>query len=345
MIVLLKEQESPESGPLCRFASLFSLRRGIFSTLEFLRRKWPEAAFFFSHPNAEQARSLAEQAGIETADRLEEQGVKPAIQLLSRQELDLFALPEKILDNIEHDLPFWLDANRELLLKKRDRQVHLVGPEAELYIHESASLYPGVVLDSTQGPIVIDAEAQITPFSYLQGPLYAGPQSRLDNVRITGGAILGQAARVGGEIERSLIGDFSNKRHEGFVGDSIIGSWVNLGALTVTSNLKNNYGEVRLAAPAAGQYASIATGRLKFGAIIGDWVRTAIGTMLTTGTVIDAGANVFGGPVPKYVPPLAWGLCGERYRIDRFIHDAEKALSRRGKQLSPLLEKMARRLL
>ncbi len=370
MPVLLIDPHRPESRPLSRFSSLFSLRRGIFSTVEYLRRRRPQLAFYFSHPDKEYSRHIAAAEGFEPApsliktegalqialnkvsqaaleSALERAQTDAVISLSAATEWDIFALPEQIAENIERDLPLWLESNRDHLLQQLPVGIDLTGSPKELYIHRSAALLPGVVLDTNNGPVVIDAEVKISPFSYLQGPLYVGRQSLLDNVSITEGAVVGRAVRLGGEIKKSLIGDFSNKHHEGFVGHSIIGSWVNLGALTVTSDLKNNYGEVRLRLPTDHSFdktTEIASGRLKFGAIIGDWVRTAIGTMLTTGTVIDSGANVFGQPIPKYIPPLAWGVAGDRYEVERFIGDAQKIAARRAESLPPLLTTMVRQL-
>jgi hypothetical protein len=119
---------------------------------------------------------------------------------------------------------------------------------------------------------------------------------------------------------------YGNKAHDGFVGHSVVGHWVNLGAGTTTSNLKNTYGEVRL--EIAGH--RVATGRMNLGTLFGDHAKTAIGTMLATGSVVSAGANVFGpGTLPKYVPPFAWGTAGERMTEDGFLTVAERVLARR----------------
>ena len=117
-----------------------------------------------------------------------------------------------------------------------------------------------------------------------------------------------------------------NKAHDGFVGHSVVGHWVNLGAGTTTSNLKNTYGAVRL--EVAG--TRIETGRSNLGTLFGDHAKTAIGTMLATGTVVGAGANVFGAATPpKYVPPFAWGCAGERVTEDGFLRVAERVMARR----------------
>ena len=124
----------------------------------------------------------------------------------------------------------------------------------------------------------------------------------------------------------SIFLGYGNKAHDGFVGHSVIGRWVNLGAGTITSNLKNTYGPVRL--DIAGQ--RIETGRLNVGTLFGDHAKTAIGTLLGTGTVVGAGASVHGGgSTPRWVPPFAWGSSGLVMTEDGFLSMAERMMARR----------------
>jgi hypothetical protein len=125
---------------------------------------------------------------------------------------------------------------------------------------------------------------------------------------------------------------YANKAHEGFVGHSVVGRWCNLGAGTTTSNLKNTYGKIRL--NAAGE--RIETGRMFLGTLFGDHVKLAIGTMLDTGSIVGAGANVFGTVrPPKFVPPFAWGVSGERMRRAEFLELAGRVMPRRNVQVTP----------
>jgi hypothetical protein len=144
--------------------------------------------------------------------------------------------------------------------------------------------------------------------------------------RIAASAI-GPRCVVRGELAASVLLGYANKAHDGFVGHSVLGRWVNLGAGTVTSNLKNTYGPVRL--NVAG--TSIETGLVNLGSLIGDHAKTAIGTLLGTGTVIGGGANVFDAVrPPPYVPPFAWGAAGtERVTCAGFVRTAERVLARR----------------
>lgn len=195
-----------------------------------------------------------------------------------------------------------------------------------------ASVEPGVVFDVRQGAVVIDQGAEVRSGTRLEGPIYVGP-----GTRVLGGflraSVFGPECRVRGEISASVFLGFANKSHDGFVGHSVVGQWVNLGAGTTTSNLKNTYGVVRLDVDGE----RIETGRLNLGSLVGDHAKTAIGTMLATGTVVSAGANVFGPPTPpKYIPPFAWGCSGsERMSEDGFLRVAERVMGRRNVEFSP----------
>jgi UDP-N-acetylglucosamine diphosphorylase/glucosamine-1-phosphate N-acetyltransferase len=199
-------------------------------------------------------------------------------------------------------------------------------------IRLGAAVEPGTVFDLRHGAVVMDQGSEIRSGTRLEGPIYIGP-----GTRVLGGflraSVFGPECRVRGEIVASVFLGFANKSHDGFVGHSVVGPWVNLGAGTTTSNLKNTYGPVRLEVD--GQ--RIDTGRLNVGSLIGDHAKTAIGTLLATGTVISAGANVFGPPAaPKYVRPFAWGCSGkERMTEDGFLRIAERVMARRNVAFSP----------
>jgi UDP-N-acetylglucosamine diphosphorylase/glucosamine-1-phosphate N-acetyltransferase len=173
----------------------------------------------------------------------------------------------------------------------------------------------------------------------LEGPLYIGAASRVIGGAVRGSAI-GPHCRVHGEVAASVLLGFANKAHDGFVGHSVLGHWVNLGAGTTTSNLKNTYGPVRL--EVAGK--RIETGRSNLGTLFGDHAKTAIGTMLATGTVVGAGANVFGAIAPpQYVPAFAWGSTGERITEEGFLTVARRVLARRDVAWSEARQESLRR--
>ncbi len=201
----------------------------------------------------------------------------------------------------------------------------VIGDPAWVVLHEAA-VEPGVVFDATAGPIVLESGVEVKAGTRLEGPLWVGA-----NARLLGGPLrastIGPRSNVRGELSSCVFLGYANKPHDGFVGHSVVGRWANLGAGTITSNLKNTYGPVRL--EVAG--ARIETGLQNVGSLIGDHAKTAIGTLLGTGTVVGTGANVFDAVrPPKYVPPFAWGGSrGERMSRDGFLRIAERVLPRR----------------
>jgi len=215
-----------------------------------------------------------------------------------------------------------------------------VHPLAAIYERERISIGMGArvdalaVLDARSGPIHIGARARVLPHTVVSGPCVVG-----DGTELLGGSIgrstFGPQCRIAGEVDSSLWQGWANKRHHGFVGHSVIGEWVNLGALTTTSDLKNTYGRVRVWVGGR----EVDTGFHKVGSFIGPHVKTGIGTLLPTGASIGAASNLFGGGrfAPKHLPPFSW-WDGERvveHRLDRFLETARIAMSRRGRPLDP----------
>jgi UDP-N-acetylglucosamine diphosphorylase / glucose-1-phosphate thymidylyltransferase / UDP-N-acetylgalactosamine diphosphorylase / glucosamine-1-phosphate N-acetyltransferase / galactosamine-1-phosphate N-acetyltransferase len=201
----------------------------------------------------------------------------------------------------------------------------VLGDAAAIALHDAA-VEPGVVFDVRNGPVVLESGVEVRSGARLEGPLWIGA-----NARVLGGPVrtsaIGPRVNVRGELSTCVFLGYANKAHDGFVGHSVIGRWANLGAGTITSNLKNTYGRVRL--DIAG--SPLETGLQFLGSLIGDHAKTAIGTLLSTGTVIGTGANVFDTPrAPKYVPPFAWGGGGDaRMTREGFIQIAERVLPRR----------------
>jgi len=195
-----------------------------------------------------------------------------------------------------------------------------------------ATLEPHVVLDATAGPIMIESGVHIRSFTRITGPCRIGRNTAIVGGDISGCSV-GPGSKIRGEISSTIVLGYSNKGHEGFVGHSYLGRWVNLGAGTTTSNLKNTYGHVALWTPAGIRD----TGLQFLGTMFGDHVKTGIGTILTTGTVLGAAANVYGSHMPaKVVPPFAWGE-GEpydTYRLDKFLASAAVMMARRQVRLS-----------
>lgn len=201
-----------------------------------------------------------------------------------------------------------------------------------LVLGDGVRIEPGVVIDTSAGPVWLDRGVQVKAFTRLAGPSYVGPKSIL-----LGGPIdtvsIGAVCRIRGEFAQSVCLSYVNKAHDGHIGHAYLGRWVNLGAETTNSDLKNNYGSVRLWTPGG----DADTGEMKVGCFLGDHVKTGIGLLLNTGTVVGAGSNIYGAAMPpKFVPPFSWGTGGEltEYRVDKFLDSAEYAMSRRDVRLS-----------
>jgi UDP-N-acetylglucosamine diphosphorylase / glucose-1-phosphate thymidylyltransferase / UDP-N-acetylgalactosamine diphosphorylase / glucosamine-1-phosphate N-acetyltransferase / galactosamine-1-phosphate N-acetyltransferase len=202
----------------------------------------------------------------------------------------------------------------------------IVGAHAA-HVERGAIVDPYVVFDVSNGPVLVRRGAHVAPFTRLVGPCYIGENTQVGGGRIAATAI-GEECRITGEVSMAVFLGHANKAHDGFVGHSYLGRWANLGASTVTSNLKNTYGTVALWTPRGMRD----TGMQFLGSLIGDHAKTAIGTRLTTGSVIGAGANVFDVPMaPKVVPPFSWGAGRDAptYAVAKFLSVAERMMHRR----------------
>ncbi len=214
-------------------------------------------------------------------------------------------------------------------------QLAVVGPPEQLWIEPSAHLDPLVVVDTRQGPVAIDSEATVTAFSRLEGPCYIGPRSQVLGAKIRAGTTLGPQCRVGGEVEASILHGHTNKYHDGFLGHSYLGEWVNLGAGTQTSDLRNDYGEVTVTVNGR----RVASGRNKVGCFLGDHTKSGLGTLLNTGTNAGVFCNLLpaGLLLPKYVPSFCscWnGSLTDSADLPRLLHTATEVMRRRGGTLT-----------
>ncbi|MDI6839510.1 MAG: putative sugar nucleotidyl transferase [bacterium] len=216
-----------------------------------------------------------------------------------------------------------------------EQSINLIGKPANLYTGKDVKIEPGVFLNTECGPIYIDDGAILRPPSIIDGPCYIGKNSIIDGAKIRPGTTIGKVCRIGGEVDCSIFSDYSNKHHEGFVGHSFVGEWVNLGALTTTSDLKNTYGTIKL--QITNCKSKIDTGLIKVGAFIGDHTKTGIGTLLDTGCIIGCFANIYGGGAfEKYIPPFSWGTKDKlvTYELKKALEVAKIVMARRGVNLS-----------
>ncbi|NOX97191.1 MAG: hypothetical protein GXO98_03845 [Nitrospirae bacterium] len=216
-----------------------------------------------------------------------------------------------------------------------DERVAIYGDKSQLYVGEGARIVEaGVVLNLEEGPIYIDKKAKIRAFSIIDGPAFVGESAIIDGAKLREGCSIGKVCRIGGELEESILQAYSNKHHDGFLGHAYVGEWVNLGAIVTNSDLKNNYGEVKLYVKGE----LINSGEIKVGCFIADHTKVGIGTFLNTGTVIGVAANVFGGGLPpKYLPSFSWGGGKEFVEHDpeKAIANAKKIMARRKVEQSP----------
>ena len=209
----------------------------------------------------------------------------------------------------------------------------LVGPSDWLRIDPTARIDPFVVADTSNGPVIVERDAVISSFTRLEGPCWIGPRTQVFGASIRGGSSIGPNCRIGGELEDCIIQGNSNKYHEGFLGHSYVGEWVNLGAGTHTSDLRNDYGEVKMTVHGI----HTATGRTKVGCCIGDHAKTGLGSLINTGTNIGVFSNLLpsGDLLPKFVPSFTWvehGRLVDRADLSALFATAEQVMERRGEE-------------
>ncbi len=231
-------------------------------------------------------------------------------------------------------------------LHKQPRVFPKVGLREEKQIHFEEGCYvaPRAALDATEGHIFIEKGVTIESGAVIMGPavIRTGTTIRA-NARVHEGTTIGPTCKIGGEVETSIFQGFANKQHDGFVGHSFIGEWCNLGAGTTTSDLRNDYSNVKVTI----EDELIESKALFVGSYIGDHSKTAIGTLLNTGTVIGVSCNVFGyGFQPKWIPNFSWGGAQgiEKYQTDKAIEVAKKVMGRRNITLSDAEETLLKHL-
>lgn len=233
-----------------------------------------------------------------------------------------------------------IQADYELLTKDRSTE-HISDLHTVIYNPDQVFIEPGAriksaILDAEKGPIYIGKKAQVHPGSIITGPFALGEGAHINpGGRMRGDTTIGPYCKVGGEVSNSVFFGFSNKGHDGFLGNSVIGEWCNLGADSNTSNLKNNYGNVRVWNYGMRQFMD--SGRQFVGLIMGDHSKCGINTMFNTGTVVGVGTNLFGaGFPPKFIPSFSWGgpdTGWTDYDLDKLFEVESRMMIRRNKEL------------
>jgi len=223
----------------------------------------------------------------------------------------------------------------ELLTKNKKSQpisnsVTVIGDKNLVFLEDGAKA-EACILNTTTGPIYLAKDAEIMEGSVVRGPFALGEHSALKlSTKVYGPTTIGPHCKVGGEVNNSVIFGFTNKAHDGFLGNSVIAEWCNLGADTNNSNLKNNYGNVKLFNYA--QNKMVDSGLQFCGLIMGDHSKSGINTMFNTGTVVGVAANIYGGGFPEtHIPSFSWGGSEgfETYRLEKLFETAEKVFERR----------------
>ncbi len=223
--------------------------------------------------------------------------------------------------------------------KRVPGEIRVLGNHSVILPEELDLLGP-VTVDAREGPVVIGEGVQIEPYAYLKGPLYIGPHTVIVTGSRVAGSYIGVHGRIGGEVTTSVVSDYSNKYHLGFLGHSYVGRWVNIGAGSVTSNLKNTYGEIKV--------GGIPTGLNKVGAFIGDHAKLSIGTLTYAGVRVGPASHLHGlvyedvPPFTIYARSIGWGL----YELDpeSAIRTYRRMAPRRGVDPDPVEEQLLRRL-
>ncbi len=207
------------------------------------------------------------------------------------------------------------------------RSVEVRGPQANLMVDDGADVEGNVTFDARLGPIVVEKGAAIESFSRVMGPCYVGPRAKIFSALIGGGTSIFESCKVGGQVENSIISPFTNKAHHGYVGDSYVGSWVNLGAGCTFSNLKNTYGTVRL--EAGGR--KVDSGMVKLGPVIGDMAKLSIGTLVYAGKSVGT-ASMVSGVAAVNVPSFAYhdGSKSVELRLESVLETQRRMMERRG---------------
>jgi UDP-N-acetylglucosamine diphosphorylase/glucosamine-1-phosphate N-acetyltransferase len=223
------------------------------------------------------------------------------------------------------------------------RTVEVRGPASNIIAEASAGVEGSVTLDARLGPIIIDRGASIESFSRIMGPCYLGQKAKLCSALVGGGTSIFESCKIGGQIENSVVLPFTNKAHYGYVGDSYVGSWVNLGAGCAFSNLKNTYGNVRLTLGGK----MVDSGMMKLGPVIGDMAKLSIGSLVYAGKSVGTGSHV-SGLVAKDVSSFTFLAPGARgaveLHLESVIETQRRMMERRGLTLSRSEERLIRRV-
>ena len=249
----------------------------------------------------------------------------------SATSANLYNYSWEIVTDLEKEITADIEFLKNTVTAPKNVKIHdgvYLLNEEEIYFGDDLVIHPNVVINAESGPVWIGANTIIESDVAIKGPVYIGPNSVILAGKISASSI-GHTCRVGGEVEESIFQSYVNKYHAGFIGHSYIGSWVNFGAMTTNSDLKNNYSSIRVSL----NNETIDTGLIKVGSFVGDHTKFGIGTLLNTGINIGVCCNIFGGSLitDKEVASFSWGNSSgyDRYDFEKAVETARMSAGRR----------------
>ncbi len=374
--ILLYEDATARSRkflPLTYTRSVAELRSGAFTGIERMQAQWGGANIYL-HTRLELKAVIANRYSLpvnevpkgttllvnarealngnrsERGNVYEELPSDLSERLISGEAMELGSndAPQSLWDiihanhsEIQADVELWATTHKKIE-NPSFANCTIIHPE-HLFVHPTAQIDSGVVLDCSEGPIIIEEGVRIMPQATIIGPAFIGKHSIVKiGTKMYDGTSIGPVSKIGGEIENSIVQGFSNKQHDGYLGHSYIGLWVNLGAGTNASDLKNDYSPVRVTI----EGEEFNTNSLFVGLLMGDHSKSAIGTQFNTGTAVGVSCNIFGEGFPqKWIPNFSWvGDKVESYRYEKAIEVARAVMQRRDQALSVEAEAMLQNL-
>ena len=329
------ESQKDNFLPLTMTRSIYDLKVGVFT----IREKWMQVA---QNQNIEISFDKQEKSGVFQLNGdllvpshntdlkkiiiIGSNPIQHGCRHLNKPSDILLHLQWAMLEDfnaIKHTIPF----------RSIPNHVQLSG-ENDLILHENCTIEP-CFINTIDGPVVIDKGAHIMQGAMLRGPIYIGKNSIVKmGATLYQGTCIGDHCVIGGEVKNSIFHAYSNKSHHGYIGDSYIGEWCNLGAGTSCSNIRNTASPVKTYDMRTNEFFQAS---LKTGVIMGDHVRTAIHTAINSGTVMGPFSNIFEiqGLTPKFIPPFSWGgRSDQKYLIDKLILDVQRWQAMKGVEIS-----------
>jgi UDP-N-acetylglucosamine diphosphorylase/glucosamine-1-phosphate N-acetyltransferase len=327
----IQDDHHQAMSPLCDLRATFEQRTGGVTTLERLTRDQGSAPAGFLCDDDLRAEMIAQRTGLQRVT--DEQGVSGGDQTINTPWDILEHLPTLLKDDLEYAEP--IDGTC----------VAQTFGDHRIDIHPSATLFPTTVLDASNGAIRIEANVVIRPNAVIIGPCWIGEGSTIYEAGIIkANTSIGPCCKVSGEVGGTIFQGYANKCHNGHLGDSVIGEWVNFGAGTTNSNLLNTYGEIVVMDLDGNRHK---TGRKYVGCFVGDHVKFAINTRIMTGSMIGTGAMIATStPAPSPTPRFAWLTDGDSrtYRTSKFLDVARTVMARRNRELDAATEAVIQRL-